>query len=407
MKQTENKSRGGGFFFKKLKKLACFIIKTAFRNEIVKKTPIDYCQNYLILCAHGSGLDMFHTMAALEPLDYTVVAARKLFFGKLLGGLLRASGAIPKKQFVTDLTALRLVKNAAESGKSIFICPEGRSTPDGTNSHVSPAIAKMVKWLGLPVLFVKPQGSYLSFPRWVQSPRFGKMTTEVELLLTKREVANLSNQEIYEKIKKAFTFNEYDYQIENGIKFLTPSPAKKIHNLLFICPECKSQTDMYSTSKEICCRACGLKAKVDVSGKLEFQKSGYFDRIDQWVAFQKNEIARLVAKDGFYYQIKTALSFEDELNNSYKKVADGVFAIDKNGAVFTAESFFEDIDKSKYSKITYPSSAFASLSYGSSYLELYAHESTQKYSFGDGVITYKISLLLEAVYALGLTHETA
>jgi 1-acyl-sn-glycerol-3-phosphate acyltransferase len=100
--KMEKKQKPGGLkdaFLRRLEKVVCAVIKTAFRNKIVKKNPIDYSRNYFILCAHGSGFDFFHTMAALKSLDYVAVAARKLFFGRFLGALLRARGAIPKKQY--------------------------------------------------------------------------------------------------------------------------------------------------------------------------------------------------------------------------------------------------------------------------------------------------------------------
>jgi 1-acyl-sn-glycerol-3-phosphate acyltransferase len=391
------------FFIKHISGLACTLVKLAFRNKIVKKTPIDYAQNYFILCTHGSGFDIFHTMAALRPMKYAIVAARKLFYKKFTGKFLRISGAIPKKQFVADLAALKLVKNAAEEGKSIFICPEGRSTPDGLNGYIAPAISKMVKWLGLPVLFVKPQGSYLTFPRWAKNIRFGKMTTEVGLLLTKREVGELSNEEIYDKIKAAFSFNEYDYQIGNNLKFLTGAPAKNINRLLFICPHCNSSDNMTADSKEISCKACGLKAEVDTKGTLTFKDGDkYFERIDQWVAFQKNQVAAIVKQEGFSYTLDTDLYFEDDLNMSYKKAASGSFRLDRTGVTFSASELLDGVDKEKYSKIFYPASSLLSLSYETHGLELYKYDTTQKYRFKEDIITYKIDLFIEAIFNLTL-----
>ncbi|MDR2091228.1 MAG: 1-acyl-sn-glycerol-3-phosphate acyltransferase [Clostridiales bacterium] len=395
-KNSKNKKRA---FAKAAAFIACALIKIAFRNKVVKKTPVDYSKNYLILCTHGSGLDMLHTMAALKDMDYKIVAARKLFYGKATGMILRLFDAIPKKQFIPDLAALKVVKSAADNGYSIFLCPEGRSTPDGANSYISPAISKMVKWMGLPVLFVNPKGSYLSYPRWTQSPRFGKITTEVDTLFTKREVKALSDAEIYKRIVEKFTFNEYDYQIDNGIKFLTPSPAKKIENLLFMCPSCKSSGKTFSTAKHICCKECGLKAEVKTDGTLDFKDGArYFSRIDEWVEFQKNEIAKLAAKPGFSYSVDADLLFEDDVNNSYITAAEGVLTVDKKGVTFEAKKFIADIDREKYSKVFYPAANLSGLSYGPHSLELYAYDVTQKYMFKPNVLTYEINLVIGAVF---------
>ncbi|MDR1906023.1 MAG: 1-acyl-sn-glycerol-3-phosphate acyltransferase [Clostridiales bacterium] len=382
---------------------ACAIVKTVFRNKIINKTQIDYSKNYLILCAHGSGLDFLHTKSAFKHMDIAIVAARKLFFGKITGLLMRIKKAIPKKQFIADLLALRLIRNASESGKSVFICPEGRSTPDGKNSFISPAVSKMIKWLNLPVLFVKPQGSYLSFPRWAKSVRFGKMTTEVSLLLSKNDINTLSSDEIYERVKEAFIFNEYDYQIKNKIKFHTLAPAKNIQRLLFVCPECKSSINMESGPKHIFCAACGLKAHVGTDASIKFKKGdSYFNNINEWIEFEKRFIADLVAHPDFSYEIKTDLDFENESTMSYKKIAEGALNITRAGITFRASKFVDDglidADKEKYSNIFYPASALSGLSYATHNIELYAYENSQIYKFADDVVTYKLNLIIEAVF---------
>jgi 1-acyl-sn-glycerol-3-phosphate acyltransferase len=386
--------------------IACAFVKLIFRNKIVRKTPIDYDQNYLILCTHGSGLDIMHTMAALKDMDYKIVAAKKLFYRKITGAILRLFEAIPKKQYAVDLPALKMTKTAAENDQSIFLCPEGRSTPDGANSYISPAISKLVKWLGLPVLFVNPKGSYLSYPRWRKMPRFGKMTTEVDLLFTKREVKTLSTEEIYERIAKVFTFNEYDYQIDNEIKFFTPSPAKKIENLLFMCPSCKSTDQTASNSRHIYCKQCGLKAEVKTDGTLSFEgEKRYFSRIDEWVNFQKNEIAKIVAKPDFSYSVKADLLFEDNSNNSFAKAAEGFFSLDKNGVTFKTEKFIGEIDEKKYAEIFYRAANLTGLSYGVGYLELYAYDATQQYRFEPTVLTYEVNLMIEAAFKMDRSNK--
>ncbi|MDR3292718.1 MAG: 1-acyl-sn-glycerol-3-phosphate acyltransferase [Clostridiales bacterium] len=424
------KSKLKTFFVDALMSFMTGLVKLIFRNKIVKKTPIDTTQRYLILCTHGSGLDIFHASAAIRPMKCVVVAAKKLYFGKFTGPLLRLHGAIPKKQFVADLPAMRLMKNAADAGNNLLLCPEGRSTPDGKNSYITPAAAKLIKWIGLPVLFVKPQGSYLTFPRWAKSLRFGKMTTEIGLLLTKSEVENLTGNDIYQRVVGAFTFNEYDYQLDNRIKFLTSSPAKNIYRMLFICPACKSRTDMASDSHSVFCKKCGFRANVGTNGRLEVIKGGYdvnetdveaaknsgkvkktdlavvkgggaaFTRIDQWVAFEKAEIEKDILSPAFRYEIKTELLLEDDLKHGYEKLADGTFTIDRGGITYRTESFVtENADyRTKYAEIFYPANTLVSLSYDTHGLELYAFDGTQKYRFDHSVITYRIDLLIEAVY---------
>ncbi|MDR2046801.1 MAG: 1-acyl-sn-glycerol-3-phosphate acyltransferase [Clostridiales bacterium] len=384
--------------------LAAGIVKFAFGNKIIKKTQVDYSQNYLILCTHGSGLDILHAMAALKGLDFTVVAARKLFYSKLGGPLLRMFDAIPKKQYAVDLAAMRMIKNAAERGESVFLCPEGRSTPDGVNGYISPAVSKLIKWLGLPVIFVNPKGSYLSYPRWRRIPRFGRMTTDVELMLTKREAREFSNDAIYERVTKFFTFNDYDYQINERLKFFTLSPAKEIQRLLFVCPSCKSLTDMTSTNKTVFCKACDCTATVNLDATLDFRGEKYFSRIDEWIAFQKKEIAKIVAEPGFSYSVDAKLLFENDENNSYKKIADGAFGISRAGVSFKVSAFADSAAENeygeKYSEIFYPAKNLTGLSYDKAGLELYAYESTQKYKFTSDVVIYRINLMIESVFRL-------
>ena len=233
------------------------------------------------------------------------------------------------------------------------------------------------------------------------------MTTEVELLLTKRDVKELSNDEIYEKIRRAFTFNEYDYQLENNIKFLTGAPAKNINRLLFLCPACLSRGRMTASAKEISCLDCGLSVRVENTGELLYQRGQeeFFKRVDDWVLWQKRDANQLVKQENFSFTLDTELFLEDDPSNSHKKIAEGVLRVSREGLSFNAREFTEDKDREKYSEINYPAASLLSLSYNTDTLELYAYEGTQIYKFKEKDITYRINLMIEAIFNLKKAEE--
>lgn len=98
------------------------------------------------------------------------------------------------------------------------------------------------------------------------------------------------------------------------------------------------------------CSHCGNEIKYTFDGKLEpIGDSVSLERIDLWYAKQRELVKDEVAKGGFTMSDKVNLFVENEKNNGYRFVAEGVLKLDENSLSFDTDWTQRPKDvKSKY-----------------------------------------------------------
>jgi 1-acyl-sn-glycerol-3-phosphate acyltransferase len=242
----------------------CVFMRAKTDGKKLAKSIAEPC---VLLSTHGSVFDAAYAGRAIVPKYYTGVVAKRLFYLPFLGKVLSYAEFIQKKQFVVDIGCIKQIKSGIDGGASVFICPEGNTSVVGRNSYLSPSIAKLIKWIGAPVLFYRAKGSYLSFPRFGKI-RKGKILVESELLFGKDEIKNLSTDAIFERLNEAFQYNDHEYQEKNRIKFKCKAPAEGLELLLYKCPKCGAEFKNSSKKDEIFCSECGNTVKIDLYGKI-------------------------------------------------------------------------------------------------------------------------------------------
>ena len=140
---------------------------------------------------------------------------------------------IPKSKSVADLALVKRMKSVINEGGNICIFPEGNTTMNGGPSPIPEGMGRLIKFLGVPVKFIRIEGLYLSAPRWSYHRKFGPSTMT--------EIANLNpvdfNQmdpETIEKIVKD-SLNISAYQQPLGL-YKGKKLAEGLHKLIFSCP---------------------------------------------------------------------------------------------------------------------------------------------------------------------------
>ncbi|MDR2046800.1 MAG: 1-acyl-sn-glycerol-3-phosphate acyltransferase [Clostridiales bacterium] len=359
----------------------------------------------LILSTHGSLLDAVYAGRSILPKYYTGVVAKNVFLQPVIGGLVRKMGFIAKKQFVADIVCIKAIKSALDGGVSVFICPEGKISADGRQGYLSPAIAKLVKWADAPVLFYKTHGSYLAFPRWSKGIRRGKIRVEASLLFSKDELRTLSYDDIYERLKTAFVFNDYEYQEQNRLKFRTRRPAEGIERLLYKCPECGAEFQNLTKKDALTCSSCGNAVRIDLFGAITSLTGGaFFDRPDRWADFQKAALREETARDGFALSERVVLSVEDVDTAKYVKTAKGTLTLNGKGLTFSPSEIFRNDIRAEY---FYPLSALPSLAFGNKSVYLGADGAMQSYAFDGGGKACKWHYAVEILYGGAFGESSA
>lgn len=65
-------------------------------------------------------------------------------------------------------------------------------------------------------------------------------------IVSREELADITPEEIDRRIREAFTYDEYAWQLENKIEIKSKYRAHNIHKILYQCPCCKKEFTMDS-----------------------------------------------------------------------------------------------------------------------------------------------------------------
>lgn len=167
--------------------------------------------------------------------------------------------------------------------------PEGKITCDGRRGEMSPAVAKLLKLLALPVVVCCIKGCYLFRPKWAYKKRkSGGVEVHINPLFSTEEMKTLSVEEIFDKVLKAFEHDEFEWQKQNGIRITEPFRAEGLDRILYKCPHCKEEFETGSLGDTVFCSACGKQWKLSETGRLAAADGETeYESIPDWYDFQR------------------------------------------------------------------------------------------------------------------------
>jgi hypothetical protein len=201
---------------------------------------------------------------ALLPLTLNYVAGYNEFFRSHLAFLFRLMQVIPKKNFVSDLYAVKSMKRVLDGGGRVALFPEGMSSISGTNQPCAIATGKFLKYFGVPVLRLRIKGGYLTSTKYCLEDRPGRVEAELDFLFTPEQLRSMSNDEVQEALDRAIAHDDYQWNKEKHIAYDGQGQmAKNLHTLLYRCPKCGSEFTMHGEGNTISCTACGNGATLD------------------------------------------------------------------------------------------------------------------------------------------------
>lgn len=242
-----------------LAKGACWPFVVNKYNIKIEKFKEQGDRQYLIIANHQTGFDQFFVGYMFKgPIYY--IASEDIFSMGFVSKLLRwAVNPIPIKKQATDVSAVLNCLRVAREGATIALFPEGNRTYSGHTEYINPAIAMLVKKLGLPIAFVKIEGGYGVAPRWGDEARKGttKMRSYVSRVMEPEEFKSLSDAEMMEIISKELYVDETKFVGEYNHKRL----AEYLERAIYYCPKCNALSTFESHGDEIECKKCGMKAK--------------------------------------------------------------------------------------------------------------------------------------------------
>ena len=213
-------------------------------------------------------------------------------------------GAICTRKYTMDLHLVKSIRKVLERGDVLCMYPEARYSPAGTTSYIPESVGMLVKRNRVPVVAVLHRGNYLLCPFWdFRRKRKVPMHTTLTKILTPEEIDALSVDEINDRIREALTYNEYDYQKENGILITEPYRAEGLHKILYQCPHCKTESKMASKGAEIFCTECGKRWTLNEDGSLSANDGvTEFASVPEWFDWEREQVVNQVESGEYHFE---------------------------------------------------------------------------------------------------------
>jgi 1-acyl-sn-glycerol-3-phosphate acyltransferase/DNA-directed RNA polymerase subunit RPC12/RpoP len=277
-----------------------------FKKHKVERINMDGLKPpYFMLSNHMSFVDF--ELAALGTWPHRVNNVVNIDGYHMRAWLMEWIGAICTRKFTMDLHLVKSIKRVFERGDVLGLYPEARYSPAGVLSYIPESLGMLVKKNKVPVVAVVHRGNYLHSPFWdFRRKRKVPLHTTLTKILTPEEIERMSVDEINDKLREALYYNDYQYQIENGILITEPYRAEGLHKILYTCPHCLAESKMDSHGAEIFCTECGKRWTLREDGYIEANDGETrFRTVPEWFDWEREIVEDEVARGEY--------GFEDEV----------------------------------------------------------------------------------------------
>ena len=258
-------------------------------------------------------------------------------------------------------TAVREILRKVKGGQNVCMFAEGVRSWDGQTGDILPSTAKLIRSAGCGLVTYRLSGGYFVSPNWSETKtRRGRVFGRPIKVYTKEDIANMSDEELYDLIKNDLYENAYSEDTKS--KYKGKNLAERLENLIFVCPHCKRYETLRSKGNTVECKECGNTFTYNEYGRLEGLEYSTVLDLSNW---QKG-IVKTDVQGGVEYSSPSVVLSEIALDHSKKemcrskmvmnnqvlKVGDNEFPIDiiedlniygKRGLVFSCEKHFYEI----------------------------------------------------------------
>ena len=287
----------------------------------------------LVISNHTSNDDYKFIAAAVKPARINFLVTYHFFTFKKLAPWLKAIGAIPKYQFTTDLEAMRKIQYVIQKEKGVvYIAPEGTVYGSGHLGYISPAIAKMVRFLKAPVYACRIEGAGLGNAKWSTYKHKGKVSIHTEKIIDADESTSLSKDEIMDCIISYLSYNEFDFQKREHFTVAGDDKAVGFETMFYKCPCCGSEFKLKSEGNDVYCTECGARATFQDDFTFKWStKKQYFENYSQWYDWQYQCVKDEVSKPDFKMEDEVDYEIDQPGVDKYVKVGHGKMTLTHDG----------------------------------------------------------------------------
>lgn len=335
--------------------LICKIVTGPYKLEIEKKNMEGIKPPFLVYGSHNSFMDFYVTPLALKPYRANYISELEgfEFFGEWI---YRRIGCLGTRKFINDQHLVKNIGKVIKRGDIMVIYPEARYANVGTNSHLTPSIAKLAKLLKVPVVTINMHGNYLQQPIWNLKERKGaRLKAELKCVVRPEEVGKLSVDEIFSRISNELQYDEYKYQLENKISIKDEWRAEGLHYPLYRCRKCGKDFAMTSSGSKITCKFCGDSYEMDEYGVLN-STEGKKIHIPDWYEWQRGFVHDEIREGKYKLDIPVRIwALPNSVN--FVDCGEGRLIHDNNG--FSLE--FDNYRSEKHETLVFPAKSMISI----------------------------------------------
>lgn len=314
--------------------------KTTFTRKVDMKKYKN--KQFILVGNHASRADyIFATLAVGSTVPLNFVAGHNEFYRSHLKLIFQIANAIPKKNFVPDMTTIKGVNSVIKEGGNICIFPEGMSSISGAQQPVAIGSGKFIKHYNLPVLMIKIKGGYLTNTKFCMDERPGKVEVELSELITAEQIKDLSAEDITNLLDSELYHDDYEWNKEAQVEYdCKNKPEYHIEQLLYKCPVCNKEFLMIGENGKIACKSCGFEAEIDQKYNLTAKPGVSIpESPSKWMEWERKIARQEVSREGFCLKEKVALGVlpkYEYLKNYQTSIpaGEGMLILNREGLTF-------------------------------------------------------------------------
>lgn len=304
----------------------------------------------ILLYMHCSNKDHYIVGATAGFRNRLVFVVTKYYMHfPVLNKVLKLIRSIPREQFRSDMVSIRRIKKAVEHKAVVAIAPTGQTSLNGEMTYLDPSIVKLLRLCKVDVYTLQMKGAYLAYPKWrtEKNKRKARIYTSTVKVLTKEEIATLSEEEIYQRVHDSLDLSEHELQLKNPIKVRGKHLIEGLENVLFYCPKCGAKYSYHSDSNTMVCQECHNSVSMNNFGQLypTNQESIAFENEAKWYHWQGEKIKENLKNESFiqinrfklYRNLKDSIEMEES--------GEGTLTLTKNELFYDGTQMGEVIHK--------------------------------------------------------------
>lgn len=207
--------------------------RLVFRPQLVNPENMPISGPCFVYGNHSNYVDPFLVNTWMFDEPTAGVMTREQFHKTIPALFMDSIGIVPTSKYVPEPSVIRSVLKMIEQQRMIVIFPEAGRRWDGRPKPFLESTIKLFNKMNIPVHPVQIHGSYLTWPRWADWPRYGR--TELHFLKPLQPSDFIDYDSFAKAVVDVAEFDEYNPP-EQCIPKIAYKPAAGVERFIYRCP---------------------------------------------------------------------------------------------------------------------------------------------------------------------------